>query len=144
MTNRELTLGDLRRANLARLPQFKNAHGAPAHAVADGSDWDRAAWLEAMVGEVGEYANFSKKFRRGDITRAEFERHARREIADIQTYLDLLAHALGFNLAKCLEEKFNEVSARVGSDVYLTAELGAHRKIVQDSAYNHVPLTSSD
>lgn len=135
-----LTFDDLRRANIARLPEFRNAHGVPAHAKEDGSDWDRAAWLEALVGEIGEYANFSKKFRRGDITEEEFLTHARKEIADAQIYLDLLAFNLGIDLGNATEKKFNEVSDRVGSTVRLSRELGAHRRVVQDSAWHHVAL----
>jgi NTP pyrophosphatase (non-canonical NTP hydrolase) len=126
---RELTFGDLRRANLKRLPQFRNAHGAPAHEKPDGSDWDRAAWLEALVGEVGEYANISKKFRRGDITYTEFFQKAKSELADIQTYLDLLAFSLQIDLASATVAKFNEVSERVSSDVFISAELGAHFRV---------------
>lgn len=122
--SRVLTFPDLRLANLARLPQFRNAHGAPAHSKADGSDWDRAAWLEALVGEVGEYANKSKKYRRGDISHVEFMAEARSELADIQTYLDLLAHSLGIDLAAATIDKFNEVSKRVGADVFILADRG--------------------
>lgn len=34
-----LTFAELREANIARLPQFKNKHGEPAHSQPDGSDW---------------------------------------------------------------------------------------------------------
>lgn len=114
-----LSFHQLRAANIARLPQFKNAHGRPAHSRDDGRDWDRAAWLEAMVGEVGEYANVSKKYRRGDITHPQFLDFAKKELPDIMIYLDLLAHNLGIDLGKAVVAKFNEVSKRVGSDVYL-------------------------
>ena len=118
----QLTFDALRAANIARLPQFKNSKGEPAHTEPDGSDWSPAQWLQAMVGEVGEYANFRKKFERGDISAYEFNYAARKELADIQIYLDLLAFNLDIDLGQATVEKFNEVSVRVGSDVFLTGE----------------------
>jgi hypothetical protein len=40
--SKRLTFGELRRANIARLPQFKNSKGEPSHEKADGSDWSLA------------------------------------------------------------------------------------------------------
>ena len=108
-----LTFDALRAANMQRLPVFKNKHGEPAHSMADGSDWTRADWLEAIVGELGEYANNSKKFRRGDMSEAEFKAVASKELADVQTYLDILAFRLGIDLGRATIEKFNEVSRRI-------------------------------
>lgn len=62
-----LTFNTLRQANKARLPTFKNAKGERAHSTDDGSDWSPAQWLQALVGEVGEFANLRKKYERGDI-----------------------------------------------------------------------------
>lgn len=56
-----LTFNTLRGANLARLPQFKNAKGEPAHSQPDGSDWVLAQWCNAVTGELGEAANIIKK-----------------------------------------------------------------------------------
>lgn len=127
-----LTFNSLRGANKARLPQFKNCHGGPAHSEANGCDWSPAQWLQAVVGELGEYANLRKKFERGDIDRATFEVAAAKELADVQTYLDILAmrcldygldiHPTGVDLGRATMEKFNEVSRRVGSDVRLDAD----------------------
>lgn len=127
-----LTFNALAGANRARLPQFKNKHGEFAHSKLDGSDWTPAQWLQALVGELGEYANFRKKFERGDLTLAEFEVHAAKELADVQTYLSLLsmrcldedgtAHPTGINLGQATIDKFNEVSKRVGSSVRLVAD----------------------
>jgi NTP pyrophosphatase (non-canonical NTP hydrolase) len=124
-----LTFTELRRANTARLPQFKNKHGGLAHSQPDGSDWSPAQWLQAMVGETGEYANIRKKFERGDLTFDEYREAAAKELADIQIYLDLLAkraldlpgqpHPTGIDLGKAVREKFNEVSRRVGCEVML-------------------------
>lgn len=115
----------LREANIARLPQFKNCHGEPAHSKPDGSDWTPAEWLECVVGELGEYANKRKKYRRGDITKAEFDIEARKELADVAIYLDLLAFRLGIDLESAVISKFNEVSVRVGSDVRLESPANA-------------------
>ena len=140
-----LTFNSLRGANRARLPQFKNSKGKPAYSQPDGSDWSPAQWLQAVVGELGEYANIRKKFERGDLTFAEYEVMAAKELADVQTYLDILAlrcldfDASGFNdgvepdvvrvvnptgidLGQATMDKFNEVSERVGSTVRLDAD----------------------
>lgn len=124
-----LLLSALRDANVSRLPQFKNSKGGPAHSEPDGSDWSPAQWLQAVIGELGEYANFRKKFERGDITEEEFLIEARKELADVVTYLDILAFRLGIDLGEAIIEKFNRVSERVGSDVRLA---GAY-------SYTHIP-----
>lgn len=114
-----LKFDDLRAANLARLPEFRNAKGKIAHNT-DGSNWSTAQWLQALVGEVGELANELKKVDRGDFTFNEAFSKIASELADIQTYLDLLAYRLGFNLGDVTIKKFNEVSERVGSSVRLS------------------------
>jgi NTP pyrophosphatase (non-canonical NTP hydrolase) len=75
--------------------------------------------LEAVTGELGEYANMSKKLRRGDLTEEEFKQAASKELADVVTYLDILAMQLGIDLGEAVRSKFNEVSRRVGADVFL-------------------------
>lgn len=122
-----LNFDNLRKANIARLPTYKNKLGNPAHTKPDGSDWCPAQWLQATVGELGEYANFRKKYERGDITLEEFKIHAGKELADVQTYLDILAlrcldssdyvDPKGIDLGLATLNKFNEVSERVGSPV---------------------------
>lgn len=127
-----LTFNTLRQGNIARLPQFRNKHGEIAHPKPDGSDWTPAQWLQAVVGELGEYANLRKKYERGDITKEEFEREAKKELADVQTYLDILALRCldlgddidpnGIDLGQATMEKFNEISNRVGAKVFLHAD----------------------
>lgn len=112
----------LRAANIARLPQFKNRKGQPAHSEPDGSDWSPAQWLQAVVGELGEYANLRKNHERGDIDADTFYREAADELADVATYLDILAFRLGIDLEAAIASKFNRVSERVGSDVRLAAK----------------------
>ena len=81
MTN-GLSFNTLRQANLKRLPTFKNKHGELAHDDPEGRDWTPAQWLQAVTGELGEYANIRKKFERGDLTEAEFQKCAAEELAD--------------------------------------------------------------
>lgn len=126
-----LTFNVLRRANALRLPQFKNSKGEQAHAKSDGSDWTPAQWLQAVVGELGEYANVRKKFERGDINNEEFLRQARKELADVQVYLDLLALQLDIDLGQATIDKFNEVSKRVGSTIFINESNGTAEVIIK-------------
>mgnify|MGYP006921284249 CR=1 FL=1 len=127
-----LTFRTLRAANIARLPQFKNKHGGLAHSQPDGSDWSPAQWLQAVVGELGEFANIRKKFERGDLTFEEYEIAAKKELADVQCYLDILArrcldhkvpHPAGVDLGAATRDKFNEVSRRIGCNVEILGNL---------------------
>lgn len=112
-----LTFDQLRAANVARLPRFKNRRGGPAHSQSDGSDWALSTWSNAVLGELGELANIIKKFERGDYPSfAEAQADMAPELADVATYLDLLAFRCGVNLAVAVAEKFNTVSERVGCD----------------------------
>lgn len=114
-----LTFNALRAANMARLPEFRNRHGERAHKEPDGSDWSPAQWLQAVLGELGEYANVRKKFERGDLTFEEFRAAAADELADVQCYLDILAWQLDIDLGHATMEKWNRVSERIGSDIRL-------------------------
>lgn len=103
---------------MARLPQFRDAKGRLVH-TATGDDWSPAQWLQAVIGELGEYANLRKKVERGDFTLEEARLELGRELADVVTYLDILAAQLGIDLGDAVTEKFNVVSKRVGSNIYL-------------------------
>lgn len=109
-----LSFQGLRDANVKRISRFNNAQGERAHSKPDGSDWSPAQWLQALVGEVGEYANLRKKFERGDMPENLFLKEAKKEIADIQIYLDLLAYRLNIDLSEAVTLKFNETSDKVG------------------------------
>jgi len=109
----------LRAANIRRLPQFKNSKGQPAHSQPDGSDWSLAEWCNAVTGELGEAANLIKKVQRGDYTLDEARQDLADEFADIVTYLDILAMRAGVDLGEATRSKFNMVSTRVGSDVFI-------------------------
>ncbi len=82
-------------------------------------NWTPSDWAVAFVGEVGEACNIWKKHRRGDITLEEARPLIAMELADAQTYLDILAAELGVDLGAATVEKFNVVSDRIGSDVYI-------------------------
>lgn len=124
-----LTFDALRLGNVARLPEFKNAQGLPAHSEPDGSDWKLSAWSNAVGGELGELAealvafghlaNRIKKIERGDLSLEEARAQLASEMGDVVTYVDLLAYRSGIDLGHAVARKWNEVSARVGSSVRL-------------------------
>lgn len=91
MHARALSFSALRAANRARVPQFKNKLGVAAHSKPDGSDWNPAQWFQALVGELGEYARVRHQYETGQISYEVFVVEARKELADVQCYLDLLA-----------------------------------------------------
>lgn len=118
----QLTFNALRAANIARIPLFKNRRGEPAHPEPDGSDWCLAQWCNAVCGELGEAANLIKKVERGDATLDLYRDLIAEELADVVTYLDILAFRAGVDLGAATVAKFNKVSKRVGCDVRLAGE----------------------
>lgn len=118
MGNKDLTFRQLRRANLKRLPLFKSRSGAVAHSKPDGSDWNLMQWACAVAGEVGEACNMAKKIERGDFAtaadRVKAMREFAKELADVVIYADIAAYQVGEFLDEVVEEKFNEVSVRIG------------------------------
>jgi NTP pyrophosphatase (non-canonical NTP hydrolase) len=108
-----LTFNVLRAANQRRLPGFKNARGE----TTDHTTWTANDWLTAVAGELGELANLLKKIRRGDFTLEDVRDDVANELADVQTYLDILAASLHVNLGRATIAKFNAVSRRVQSQV---------------------------
>lgn len=116
-----LTFNTLRRGNIKRLPLFKDAKGRTCH-VGTGEDWSPAQWLQAVTGELGEYANLRKKVERGDFTLDEKREDLGRELADVVIYLDILAYQLGIDLGSAVMNKWNETSDKVGAPLYLDAE----------------------
>lgn len=95
---------------------FKRFHAvntARAHAdIKHSHSWIPLAWGGALAGEVGELCNFLKKLSRGDKIPKKKMAH---EIADIMTYLSLVADQLDIDLESAIIEKFNIVSKRWGS-----------------------------
>ena len=120
MSNQGLDLRTLRQANVKRCEQSFGSCKA----------WSPADWSNAMAGEAGELlevllplivktnsiCNLTKKVQRGDDISLE---EVGKEIADVVIYADLLSHRLGIDLSDVVRKKFDEVSARVGSDVLL-------------------------
>lgn len=105
-----LTFAEFRRANVARClkwhPQGINS-------------WSPSDWLTAVTGELGELASLLKmrNRERDGLPGNKFsptDKQVSDELADVLTYLDLLAEALDVDLANAAVEKFNEVSTRVG------------------------------
>jgi NTP pyrophosphatase (non-canonical NTP hydrolase) len=80
------------------------------------SVWSPTDWACAAAGELGEACNMIKKLRRGqdiDLQAIGFE------LADAVTYIDLLAVRLQRDLALDMITKFNIISDRSGSKIYL-------------------------
>lgn len=117
-----LTFNTLREANLVRLPLFKNNLGNPAHSHPEGKDWSINDWTTAVLGELGEFANVAKKYRRGDITKEEFIKYASEELPDVQIYLDILAFQCGINLGNATIEKFNKTSRKIKANIFLAVD----------------------
>lgn len=88
---KNLSFSTLRDANRERIPQFRNGRGGPAHAQPDGSDWCPAQWLQALIGEVGEFARVRERYEAGEMSYEDYMVEAQKELADVQCYLDLLA-----------------------------------------------------
>lgn len=100
----DTTFDQLRQANVARYKDYTC------------DDWTPTDWGCCLAGEVGELCNLLKKLKLGKpIDRTEIAK----EIADAVIYADILAEKLGFDLGQVVRDKFNEVSTRVGSDVFL-------------------------
>lgn len=90
--------------------------------------WSLSDWLTATAGELGEAANIIKKLNRvrdgipGNKETPEQLRAALAdELADVATYLDLLAQAAGFDLETIREAKFHRTSEKIG---YLESDNG--------------------
>lgn len=108
--SKQLTFEKFRAANVARCLKW--------HPEGLGS-WTHSDWLTAVTGELGELASLLKmrNRERDGLAGNKFsptDKQIADELADVLTYLDLLAAALGVDLGHAAVEKFNEVSERVG------------------------------
>lgn len=100
----EVGFDEFRRANVDRCEKLMHAVDA----------WSETDWGCALAGEVGELCNNLKKRRRGD--RVDVGEVAE-EMADIITYLDLLAVRMRIDLGEALWRKFNTKSKEFEIDV---------------------------
>lgn len=81
--------------------------------------WSPSDWMTAVMGELGELASLLKmrNRERDGLPGNKFsptDQQIADELADVLTYLDLLAASLFVNLGRAAARKFNEVSERVG------------------------------
>jgi NTP pyrophosphatase (non-canonical NTP hydrolase) len=72
-------------------------------------------WACALAEETGEVARICVRLRNGKLTRAQARALLAGELADVVTYVDLLADRCGIDLDDAVREKFAEVSRRVAS-----------------------------
>lgn len=107
----DLTFRQLRKANIDR-----DCNEGGWHEI---GNWTLADWSVAVAGEVGEMLNVIKKIKRGDFTLDQVRGDIADELADILTYLDLLANCAEIDVQEALIKKFNEVSNRIGSKIKL-------------------------
>ena len=89
--------------------------------------WSPSDWLTAVTGELGELASLLKmrNRERDGLVGNKFSptnKQIADELADVVTYLDLLAAVLGVDLGQAVADKFNEVSIRVGFPERLDVE----------------------
>ena len=110
MTEQVLTFDAFRAANVARCIKW-HPKGIDS--------WSPSDWLTAVTGELGELASLLKmrNRERDGLPGNKYsptQKQISDELADVLTYLDLLAEVLGVDLGRAAVEKFNEVSERVG------------------------------
>lgn len=122
MEEKGLTFATLREANRLRLPEFRDKQGRRCHSNEDGSDWKLSAWSNAVLGELGELANIIKKIERGDFDQTAVQQDLADELADVVTYLDILAYRCNVDLGSATINKFNRVSERVKSSVRIAVD----------------------
>ena len=83
--------------------------------------WSQNDWMVAVMGELGEAANFLKKLNRSrdgiagnNQNDAKLMAALHEEIADTLAYLFLFADSVGCDLEEATIDKFNKVSQRHG------------------------------
>jgi len=97
-------------------------HGFPKQDRTDPTYWSGADWSNAACGEAGEMANVVKKLRRHETSArgavdpppVDLLEKLGDELADVITYVDLVATFYGIDLAAAVVRKFNAISEREG------------------------------
>lgn len=105
-----LNFEELRAANVARCNQV----------FFPLESWSLPQWGNSLAGEVGEACNVIKKIDRDGPTGKRYDDLVE-ELADVLIYADLLAARAGINLGEAVEAKFNKVSVKRLSNVFLPA-----------------------
>lgn len=90
-------------------------------------EWSPSEWACAFAGETGEACNKVKKLRRLEGVEGEEAEQLRQilieeiaeEVADAVIYADLLTARIGKCLETAIRDKFNKVSKKMGSEIYL-------------------------
>ncbi len=80
------------------------------------AEWNPRDWACSVAGEVGEACNLIQKRHRGDDIQIK---DIGKYMADIVTFVDLLAASLNIDLEQAVIKKFNEVSKRRNSIIFL-------------------------
>lgn len=109
-----MTFAEFSRKNRKRSPQaFPECYGS--------NGWTLGDWGNALGGEAGEAQNKIKKIRRGESVDKDgnLKVSLGKELADVIAYCDLIAERSGINLEAALIQKFNEVSVKKGSRIFL-------------------------
>jgi NTP pyrophosphatase (non-canonical NTP hydrolase) len=88
------------------------------------NSWSLSDWMTALMGEVGEAANITKKLNRirdgipgNKETEEELKKGLKEEIADVFIYLDLVAQSQGLDLETIVCDKFNKTSDKLGCNI---------------------------
>ena len=101
-------LMDLQCAADARLVEITKKLGED-----HGDNWSLNDWIVAVTGELGEFADISKKVRRGDLTLEQAKPELRLEFADILAYLIYLGNKLDIDIGDAFKEKWNIIGHRL-------------------------------
>lgn len=126
----KITLGQIRQANVERQKewdgdaQFSEVFFANALGGETGEMAEVVLALQIQIA-VGKAENIVKKMERGRMglpgsTASVSE--LGKELADILTYVDLLANKVGLDLATCWVAKYNEVSDKYGMHSHVTID----------------------
>jgi NTP pyrophosphatase (non-canonical NTP hydrolase) len=101
-------------------PSLRHANIARQQEIYGGRPFGMLYWATALAGEVGEACNIIKKIERerlGHPGKRATKADLAKEMADVATYLDLLANEEDIDLNQAVIDNFNEASELLGSKV---------------------------